>query len=155
MRDIVVMEILYRLGDLLDDDRGLFLGQDAVFLEEGVERALVHVLEDDEEMGRVVEEAVHAEDVLMVEAALKANLEAQLVDHQVGSYHRLRDLLNGQVASNLLVSPRHHHPELSFAQSLPYLKILQPDLPAFLLGVRWLHKLVGRRTRVRVVSRGR
>lgn len=42
---------------------------------------MIHVLENDVEVGRVVEEAVHAKDVFMVEAALKSNLEAKLVDH--------------------------------------------------------------------------
>lgn len=76
---------------------------------------MVHVLKDYVEVVEVVEKTVHAEDVLMVEATLKADLEAELIDHKMRLYHSLRDLFDSQITSTLLMSACHHHPKLPFS----------------------------------------
>lgn len=66
-------------------------------------------------MVEVIEKTIHAEDVLVVEATLKADLKAELIDHQMRPYHSFRDLFDGQITSNLFVSACHHHPKLPFS----------------------------------------
>lgn len=66
-------------------------------------------------MVEVIEKTIHAEDVLVVEATLKADLKAELIDHQMRPYHSLWDLFDGQITSNLFVSACHHHPKLPFS----------------------------------------
>lgn len=93
MRDVLIVQVLDCLGHLLYDNCGLLFLEDAVLLELCVERALVHVFQHDVEVGGVVEEAVHSENVLVIEAALQPDLKCQLFHHHVRLDHGLRNLL--------------------------------------------------------------
>lgn len=97
MRDADVVEVVDGRGDLPDDAGDLWFLQ-SLLLEFLVEGASVHVLQHDVEVGLVVEAAVHLQDIAVLDAALDADLQGQLVDHHVALYERLGDLLEGEYA---------------------------------------------------------
>lgn len=77
------MQVVNGFSDLPDDFRGLLFAQGLLLLQAFIEGSPVHVLEDDVEVGWVIEETVHSEDVSMIETGLDFDLEGQLVDHHV------------------------------------------------------------------------
>jgi hypothetical protein len=76
-------------------------------------------------MSTIVEEAVDAENVLVVETTLQTNLKGELVDHHMGLYHLLRDLLQGKERRCFFVPCHRHNSELAFSQGLSHLKVFK------------------------------
>lgn len=71
----MIMKIFDCRSDLLNDNRGFMLWQNFIFFQLRVKGSLFHVLQNNKQMSTIVEKAVNAENVLVVETTLKTNLK--------------------------------------------------------------------------------
>ena len=118
------MKVVDGRGDLPDDAGDLCLFE-SFLLEFLVERACVHILQDDVEVRLVIEAAVHLQYVAVLDAALDADLQGQLVDHHVALYQRLWDLLQGEDTVRPPVLYEVHAAELALPELLVDYQVVQ------------------------------
>lgn len=82
MQDVVLVQVVHRLAHLLQSGTGLFLGQLFFHLYGFEEWALFHVLHHDVNVLAVTEEAIHFDDVGMIQEQANLDLSDELVQHK-------------------------------------------------------------------------
>lgn len=124
------MHVLYSLGDLFDDGGCLFLWDFSLFFKLLVEGSSLHVFQDDEKMGFVIEETVHGQDIFVVKTALQSDFHRELVDHLFVFYDCLGYFLQGEHPHSFFVKGNVDSPVFTLSKFFANSKLLDSCLDA-------------------------
>lgn len=80
-----IMKILHRFSYLTNHVRCLFLAEFSLF-QLLIQSPSVHILEDNVKVSFIIEESVHPQNIAMLKATLKTDLQGKLINHHMRFY---------------------------------------------------------------------
>lgn len=134
---VIGVQLVDRLTNLPHDAGHLVLRHRLVLLQLFEELPARTHLQDNVDVNGVVEEAVHADDVGVVQEALDLELSDKLLGDLLLEQQPLLDYLQGADEVGLLLLGQEHLPVLARAQILDALEVVDGHLLLLLEGPDW------------------